>query len=94
MSGHSRSGLMLLAAFSNTAHMERAKTRGSLGNKSQHNRPEQKSCSFFITTKGFVRADDIPAFFIDALQCINFNAGFHFPLQWCRILQLYFCFEK
>lgn len=52
ISGHSRSGLTLLAAFSDTAHMERAMTWGSLGNKSQHNRLEQKSCSFFTATKG------------------------------------------
>lgn len=76
MSGHSRPGLMLLAAFSNTAHMESAKTRGSLGNKSQHNRPEQKSCSFFHHYKGFVHAVDIPAFFN---RCINFPVFiFHF----------------
>lgn len=54
---------MLLAAFSNTAHTERVKTRGSLGNKSQHNHPEQKSCSFFHHYKEFVLADDIPAYF-------------------------------
>lgn len=46
MSGHSPLGLTLLAAFSDTAHMQRGKTRCSLGNKSQHNHTEQKLCSF------------------------------------------------
>lgn len=90
VSGHSRRGLTLLATFSNTAHMERAKTRGSRGNKSQHNRARTEVLFCFRHREEVVHLNDIPEYFIDDLQRINYPACFHFPPHWCRILQLYF----
>lgn len=99
MSGHSRSGLTLLAAFSNTAHMERAKTRGSLGNKSQHNQPETEVVIFWLhpCKRSSVHVDNTSTglFFLKTLcNALLFNVCFHFPPQWCRILRLYFCPQK
>lgn len=50
---------------------------------------------FFTTTKSlFSLMTYLHVFFKAARSCISFNGCFHFPLQWCRILQLYFCFYK